>query len=129
MPTPNQDRVTYLARVDFRNDRRVFGIRRRDRRSHLYMLGKTGTGKSTLLANMIRQDINAGEGLAVLDPHGELVAQALESVPEWRKPDLIHFNVPDSNLGSSGKCVLFIGRPYMLVINGSGIVARDIWCF
>jgi energy-coupling factor transporter ATP-binding protein EcfA2 len=98
MPIPNDNRVTYLARVDYRNDRRVFGIRRRDRRSHVYLVGKTGTGKSTLLANMIRQDIQAGEGLAVLDPHGELAEQALQSVPAWRKPDLIHFNVPDRNL-------------------------------
>ena len=67
MFSPDDNRVTYLAQVDYRNDRRVFGIRRRDRRSHMYILGKTGTGKSTLLANMIRQDIENGEGLAVLD--------------------------------------------------------------
>jgi hypothetical protein len=98
MPILNNDRVTYLARVDFRNDRRVFGIRPPDRRSHIYIVGKTGTGKSTLLSNMIRQDIEAGEGLAVLDPHGELVEQALRCVPESRRADLIYFDVPDPNL-------------------------------
>src|SRR5512137_2226661 len=98
MPRPNDEQVTYIARVDYRNDRRVFGIRRRDRRSHMYMVGKTGTGKSTLLANMIRQDIVAGQGLAVLDPHGELIEQALQCVPESRQPDLVYFNVPDSSL-------------------------------
>jgi hypothetical protein len=98
MPTSDDQRVTYLAQVDFRNDKRMFGIRRKDRRSHIYILGKTGTGKSTLLANMIRQDIENGEGLAVLDPHGDLVEKALSFVPAGRKSDLIHFNVPDANL-------------------------------
>jgi type IV secretory pathway TraG/TraD family ATPase VirD4 len=94
----DDQRVTHLAQVDFRNDRRIFGIRRRDRRSHIYIIGKTGTGKSTLLASMIRQDIERGEGLAVLDPHGDLVEKALAFVPENRQRDLIHFNVPDANL-------------------------------
>lgn len=97
MPNPPDNRVTYLARVNSRNDRRMFGIRRLDRRSHIYIVGKTGTGKSTLLANLIRQDITAGEGLAVLDPHGELIEQALWRVPESRRSDLIHFDVPGPN--------------------------------
>jgi hypothetical protein len=65
------------------------------------MVGKTGTGKPTLLANIIRQDIHAGEGLAVLDPHGELIEQALNAIPKSRQSDLIYFNVPDttSSLG------------------------------
>jgi type IV secretory pathway TraG/TraD family ATPase VirD4 len=98
MPDSNEKPVTYLAQVDFRNDRRVFGIRRKDRRSHIYIVGKTGTGKSTLLANMIRQDIENGEGLAVLDPHGDLIERALCFVPTSRQADLIHFNVPDPHL-------------------------------
>jgi type IV secretory pathway TraG/TraD family ATPase VirD4 len=98
MLPPTDNRITYLARVDYRNDRRVFGIRRRDRRSHIYIVGKTGVGKSTLLANMIRQDIMAGEGLAVLDPHGELAEQGLGFVPESRQRDLIYFNAADANL-------------------------------
>jgi hypothetical protein len=98
MEPSNENRITYLARVNFRNDRRVFGIKRADRRSHMYIIGKTGTGKSTLLANMIRQDIQAGEGLAVLDPHGELPQQALDCLPVERESDLIDFDVTDPNL-------------------------------
>jgi hypothetical protein len=64
----------------------------------MYLIGKTGTGKSTLLANMIRQDIENGEGLAVLDPHGDLVERALAFVPERRRADLVYFNIPDPNL-------------------------------
>ncbi len=101
MPASNDNRVTYLARVHFRNDRRVFGIKRADRRSHVYIIGKTGTGKSTLLANLIRQDIEAGEGLAVLDPHGELIEQTLRSIPAWRRADLVNFDATDTKLDLS----------------------------
>ena len=87
--------IAFFARTNFRNERRVFGIRRADRRAHMYIIGKTGTGKSTLLETLVRQDMEAGEGLAVLDPHGDLIEKLLENVPEKRRGDLIYFNVPD----------------------------------
>src|SRR5712692_7546903 len=88
-------RITFFARTNFRNDRRLFGIRRADRRAHMYVIGKTGTGKSTLLEKLIRQDIEAGEGVALLDPHGDLVERVLHNLPQHRRNDLIYFNVPD----------------------------------
>lgn len=87
--------ITVLAQTNFRNERKIFGIKRADRRAHMYIIGKTGTGKSTLIANLARQDLLNGEGFALLDPHGDLIEQVLCSVPEERKPDLIYFNVPD----------------------------------
>src|SRR2546428_4268330 len=63
--------------------------------AHTYIIGKTGTGKSTLLENLARQDIRAGHGLTLLDPHGDLVERLVEDVPEERQPDCIYFNVPD----------------------------------
>jgi len=97
MPSPpSDDRVTILARTNFRNSRRHFGIRQADRRHHVYLIGKTGTGKSTLLETMIRQDMATGHGLALFDPHGDLVERVLTAVPESRRPDLIYFNVPDA---------------------------------
>jgi len=86
---------TVLAETDFRGVHRPFGIRRADRRAHLHVVGKTGTGKSTLIANLCRQDIMNGEGLALLDPHGDLVEAVLRMVPPGRLGDLIYFNVPD----------------------------------
>jgi hypothetical protein len=95
--TPRPDnRITILAETNFRNDRRPFGIRCADRRAHLYIIGKTGTGKSTLISNLARQDAVHGEGFALLDPHGDLVEQVLRAMPEERRTDLIYFNVPDT---------------------------------
>lgn len=88
--------ITYFAQTNFRNQRKVFGIKRTDRRAHIYLIGKTGTGKSTLIETLIRHDLEAGQGLALLDPHGDLVARVLATLPEHRKDDLIYFNVPDS---------------------------------
>jgi len=90
-----QNRITFFGRINFRNNGRIFGIKQADRRAHMYIIGKTGTGKSTLLEAMIRQDVDADRSLALLDPHGDLVERVLAQAPENRKADLIHFNVPD----------------------------------
>lgn len=87
--------LTYLARTNFHGNERIFGIRQEDRRGHMYIVGKTGTGKSTLLETMIRQDIEAGRGVALLDPHGDMVERLATQVPERRKADLIYFDVPN----------------------------------
>ena len=77
--------IQYIAQANHRANLRPFGIRTRDRRSHVYVIGKTGTGKSTLLRVMIEQDILAGNGVALLDPHGDLVEAVRESVPNERQ--------------------------------------------
>lgn len=91
--TPNH--VTYLAETDFRNQRTRFGIKERDRLLHLYAIGQTGTGKSTLLETLIRQDLSAGQGLALLDPHGDLVERLAAQVPPARGETCIYMNAPD----------------------------------
>lgn len=92
----SDDLVTLFAQTNARNDRRVFGIRQRDRRAHMYILGKTGTGKSTLLQTLITQDIRNGAGLAVLDPHGDLVERIWADVPVPKRQGFMYFNVPDA---------------------------------
>lgn len=96
MEAQENEAITFFARTNYRNEGRLFGIRQADRRHHLYVIGKTGTGKSTLLETMIRQDITAGRGVALLDPHGDLLDRVLLSVPKSREADLIHFDVPDT---------------------------------
>jgi ABC-type ATPase involved in cell division len=89
--------ITYFAETNFRNQKVKFGIKQTDRRSHMYIIGKTGTGKSTLLETLIKQDIVSGQGVALLDPHGDLAEKILAQLPEHRKDDLIYFNVPDDS--------------------------------
>jgi hypothetical protein len=95
-PQHGQNNISVFAETNFRNERVRFGIKQADRRSHLYIIGKTGTGKSTLLETLIRQDILAGRGLVLLDPHGDLVEKVLRYIPGHRTDDLIYFNVPDN---------------------------------
>jgi len=95
--TPRHDNdLAIFARTSFRGQARPFGIRLPDRRSHMYIIGKTGTGKSTLFETLIRHDISAGRGVAVLDPHGDLIERILAWVPAERRPDLIPFDVSDT---------------------------------
>jgi hypothetical protein len=92
--TPDED-LSFLGRTTFRNAGRLFGMRRADRRHHLHIIGQTGTGKSTLLHTLIRQDLVRGHGLALLDPHGDLVEQVQTSVPPSRRADVVHLDLPD----------------------------------
>ena len=95
--SPSDNDITVFAETNFRNDRRRFGIKRRDRRAHMYIIGKTGMGKSTLMETMILSDLERGEGLAVLDPHGDLVERIKAQIPPERQSDAIHFTPGDVN--------------------------------
>src|SRR3989338_591298 len=88
---PIKDKVTYIGKVDYRNKELTFGIKERDRPLHTYIIGKTGMGKSTLLENLAIQDINNGEGLCVIDPHGSLAERLLDYIPESRVKDVVYF--------------------------------------
>src|SRR3989344_5942252 len=87
--------LTYIAQTNFRGAEQKFGIKRNDRRQHMYVIGKTGVGKTGFLKNMALQDIDNGEGLAIIDPHGEFVEEILESIPSHRIKDVVYFNPVD----------------------------------
>ena len=89
------DHLTRFARVDFRSDERVFGIKDEDRLLHMYVIGKTGTGKSTLMENMALQDLERGHGFALIDPHGDLVRRIAARVPESRRDGIIYVDTTD----------------------------------
>lgn len=90
-----EDSITPLAVTNYRDIRRIFGIKQKNRRGHMYLLGKTGTGKSTLLSNMAISDIQEGKGVALIDPHGDLAEELLHFIPKNRIGDVIYFNPGD----------------------------------
>lgn len=85
--------VSRFARTNHRNSRRPFGIKQLDRLSHMYVIGKTGVGKSTLLETLARQDMDAGRGFALVDPHGDLVEKLASECAS--DPRVVHVNAPD----------------------------------
>jgi hypothetical protein len=95
MTPPANDSPSFFASTNFRNKGLPVGIKQADRLSHMYVIGKTGTGKSTLLETLARQDILNGRGMILIDPHGDLAERVINAVPEDRRQDVIYFNVPD----------------------------------
>ncbi len=91
----NAEPLIFIGRTKWRDMSKPFGLWPEDRRAHMYVIGKTGTGKSSLLEGMIRQDVLAGNGLALFDPHGDLAERLNEWMPDSRRQDLIYLNVPD----------------------------------
>ena len=87
----NNSSITYFGETNFRNEKKKFGIKKRDRARHMYVIGKTGTGKTTLLENMAIQDILNGEGVGIVDPHGEFAEKMLKFVPKNRVQDVLYF--------------------------------------
>ena len=96
LPTDLDPTVSLFGKTNYHNTFQEFGIKREDRRRHLYAVGKSGTGKSKLLELLIKSDIEAGKGVGVLDPHGDLVDNILRFIPEHRMKDVIYFDPGDT---------------------------------
>ncbi len=88
-------RINFFARTEFKNKLTTFGIKSDDRRKHLYVVGKTGTGKSTMIATMAINDMRNHEGMAVIDPHGDLTDALLDFVPSFRLNDVAYLDPAD----------------------------------
>ncbi len=127
-PIPYNKDITYFAKTNFRNHSQVFGIKRKDRRQHMYVLGKSGTGKSVLLSNLIAQNIQNGDGLCVVDPHGELVEEVLDLIPPHRVDDVIYFNPADSDFHIGFNVIQLDDPKYKhLVASGLMGIFTKIW--
>ena len=87
--------INYFGLTTFRNQKRKFGIKTDDRRRHMYILGKTGMGKTEMVFNMAIQDIQQGRGVGFIDPHGEAAERLLDFVPSNRINDVVYFNPAD----------------------------------
>ena len=95
--TKKTQEIIFLGETTFRNQKKKFGIKTDDRRRHIYVVGKTGMGKTALLENMAIQDIRAGKGVGIIDPHGEAAEKLLNFIPANRINDVIYFNPADLN--------------------------------
>ena len=91
------EHITFFAETNFRNAKRRFGIKTDDRRRHMYIIGKTGMGKTTLIESLILSDIIKGHGCCLIDPHGDTAEKLLDFIPPNRINDLIYFNPADTD--------------------------------
>jgi energy-coupling factor transporter ATP-binding protein EcfA2 len=128
-PVPIDDkRITYFGETDARNKRTKFGIRAIDRTKHVYIIGKTGMGKSTLLENMAAQDIQNGEGMAFIDPHGKTADLLLEYVPKERIRDVVYIAPFDTEYPISFNVLESVSEDKKhLVVSGLMSTFKKIW--
>lgn len=120
--------INVFAQTSFRNQFRKFGIKLDDRRRHMYVIGKTGMGKTTLLENMVLGDIYAGNGVGIVDPHGDFAEKIINYIPSNRINDVVYFNPSDVEF-PIGFNILEVKDPAHrhLVASGLMSVFKKIW--
>lgn len=106
-----KQKINFFAKTFYKNKETIFGIKDADRLRHIWTVGKTGTGKSTMIANMVIDDLKKGRGVAVIDPHGDLCDDILDYIPKSRINDTIYFNPAD--------------RDYPIVVNPLEVTNRE----
>lgn len=122
------EKITFFARTNARGQDVKFGIKAKDRQKHMYVIGKTGMGKSTLLENMAAQDILNGEGMAFLDPHGSAIEVLLEYIPEERLDDVVYFAPFDMENPIAFNIMEDVGADTRhLVVSGLMSTFKKIW--
>ncbi len=125
---PDNKEITYLGYSTYRDKNNLFGIKRKDRRQHVYILGKSGTGKSALMFNMIIQNIENGDGVCMVDPHGENVEAILSAIPPHRMKDVVYFNPADVDYHIGFNVLELVDPKYKhLVASGLMGIFTKIW--
>jgi hypothetical protein len=95
MSEEEKKETNFFGRTEYKNRMTTFGIKSTDRRRHMYIIGKTGTGKSTLIANMAINDIRNNKGVCIVDPHGDLCEKVLDYIPSYRINDVVYLDPSD----------------------------------
>ncbi len=121
LPTKEIKGANIFGQTDYRGHKIEFGIKPEDRRKHMYVLGKTGVGKSTLFKNMFISDILSGYGACFIDPHGETVEQLLDYIPKERMEDVIYFD-PSDTKSPIGFNLLELADPSQRDLVADGVV-------
>jgi CxxC-x17-CxxC domain-containing protein len=120
--------INFFAETTFRHERKKFGIKLDDRRKHMYLIGKTGMGKTNMMANMAIQDIEAGCGICFVDPHGETAEDLLDFIPSSRINDVIYFNPADLDFPIAFNVMEKVDLQHRhLVASGLMGVFKKIW--
>lgn len=120
--------INFFAETTFRNTRKKFGIKTDDRRRHVYVVGKTGMGKTVMMENMAIQDIRNGKGVGFVDPHGEAAERILDFVPSSRVNDVIYFNPADLDFPIAFNVMEKVDLEHRhLVASGLMGVFKKIW--
>jgi len=123
-----EEEIALFAETNFRGEHKRFGIKTDDRRRHMYIIGKTGMGKTTTLENLIISDIRAGRGVGVVDPHGDLAEKILDFIPADRINDVVYFNPADLDWPIAFNILESIDPRYKhLVASGMMGVFKKIW--
>lgn len=124
----NPEQISYFAETDARNKRIPFGIKTKDRSRHMYVIGKTGMGKSTLLENLAVQDLKNGNGICFIDPHGKTADLLLEYIPKERINDVLYFAPFDTEHPVSFNVMEDVGYDKRhLVVSGLMSTFKKIW--
>jgi len=122
------DEITHIGITNFRGENKKFGIKTDDRRRHIYIIGKAGVGKSTMLENMAIEDIGKNRGVGLIDPHGELVERILHFIPKNRIQDVIYFNPVDLEWPIAFNVIEEVPMEMRhLVVSGLMEVFKKIW--
>ncbi|MCC6934660.1 MAG: type IV secretion system DNA-binding domain-containing protein [Candidatus Yanofskybacteria bacterium] len=122
------NQVVLFGKTEFRNSVTNFGIKLDDRRRHMYIIGKSGMGKSELLKNLAIQDIQDGRGLCFMDPHGDPVYDLLDYIPADRVKDVIFINPADMQYPIGFNVMEQVGFDQRhLVADGMMAVFKKIW--
>jgi len=120
--------INFFAKTPFKNHESIFGIKDRDRRRHMWVVGKTGTGKSTMIANMVIDDLKKNRGVSVIDPHGDLCETVLDYVPAHRINDVVYFNPADRDFPIIINPLEVTNREEAeLVVSGIMAVFTKVW--
>jgi CxxC-x17-CxxC domain-containing protein len=124
----NNNEIAIFGETTYRSQFKKFGIKTDDRRRHMYIIGKTGMGKSTIMENMVIEDIRAGRGVALVDPHGDFAEKMIKFIPDERINDVVYFNPADTDYPIAFNVLEEVDPQYRhLVASGLVGVFRKLW--